>query len=167
MHDMFKDKKNGWYIIHLSGERSIVVRVDDGKPASANLDNLDPEGFKGDVDVEPCDVVAVEEISESRLFYMREMATRKARINDIGSALQLHQLIQNGMQAGIVHKPEPVRNQPPVNEPLEETDEEEYEPLGSPASMSPPAPSPMPPQIVGQKKPYDGVVVQIPRPGNR
>lgn len=152
---------DGPALIHLSNGNQLIAIFKDGYAYSANLDALDPPDSQMLIDIMLDHVVAIERISDNRLGYHREMTKRRMAINDIQTALQYQQAMMNISKiTGPIVVPQP---EAPSSEPKKPSLARVPSDEGL---VSPPlATAAAPKKEVKSEENYDGVVVEVPVPG--
>lgn len=55
--------------------------------------------------IEACSIISAEQVSESRIEFLREIGRRNMRTVDINSAVQVHNATTNGIKVGLITEP--------------------------------------------------------------
>lgn len=153
-------------ILYLKSNQTVVARREGPSFFSANLDQVDPDGFSSCLGIHQDSIAVVEDISEQRFSHMREMAIARVRTQHIQTIIALQQIVEQGRKFGIVtdnKQPENDIDQPQKKQgPKMTVLPKEEEALSEPVEAQK---MPMNPKIVGEKQDYDGVVIEVPSPG--
>jgi len=133
---MLENISNGYHIFFLKAGQQMVVKSEGGKITGVNLDGIDPDEHVSIVEIDKSEVACVENISDDRFHYMREMAMRRAKIQDLQSITQLAQILAAAKESGLVQDT-------------------------APPAQTPPPPSPMPPKLVTDEPPVEGETAEV------
>ena len=180
---MLSTAPDGMLLVTLKKGAQLVVKKQGESYTSLNMDGIDPDDWNGVVLVADDAIAGIEELSEKRFHWMREMAHRQARINDVTTAMRSVELTEAAKQAGMIQGEGEAAGSAPGTPPAPV----HRGPRPSPAPAAPDAaavapPSPMPPSVVGAaaqppENPgaplstpenddgLDGAVVELPPPG--
>ncbi len=166
---------DGKHVIHFRDLATpIVVNFINNVAMSANLDNIDPDGFTGVVEFDWAVVVFCEKISEERFSHLSETASQRTQYSRIEGILRLKQIIEAGRQANVIqdiNEEKPMPKFPSKKAKSVEQDQKvemTSEPEEDDVPLVEPAPSCIQPlAAVPDKGDYDGTVVEVPAPGIR
>ena len=144
---------DGFYAIHIKGGLQMVVKASEGNLYSTNLDCVDPDGWVAKLNIKYDEAALVEPLSEQRYHYMRELALRRRKINEITTALQLNQLVVQAKQQGLIQEqPEEETRQPLKFMPKNGDN------IATPLQQAPPITQ----KLRMKDETYDGTIIDLP-----